>query len=100
MHLEEHNHCFLHFLASKQCLGHFWAPPFLIRVITGRLCRYLRRGSCEDAAGPVKAVPRVQTASAAFRAVGDGLFQVTESVAALTVTFEVSRYRKHANFGC
>ena len=27
MHLEEHNHCFMHFLASKHCLGHFGAPP-------------------------------------------------------------------------
>ena len=26
--------------------------------------------------------------------------QVTESVTALTVTFQVRRYRKHANFGC
>ena len=26
MHLEEQNHSFLHFLASKHCLGHFWAP--------------------------------------------------------------------------
>ena len=29
MHLEEHDHCVLHILASKQCLslGHFLAPP-------------------------------------------------------------------------
>ena len=28
------------------------------------------------------------------------IFDVTESVTALVVTFEVSRDRKHANFGC
>ena len=35
MHLEKHNHCFMHILASKvwkRCLGHFWAPPSLKRV--------------------------------------------------------------------
>ena len=27
MHLKEYNHRFIHFLASKQCLGHFSALP-------------------------------------------------------------------------
>ncbi len=25
---EGHSHCFVHFLASKHCLGHFGAPSF------------------------------------------------------------------------
>ena len=29
MHLKGHDHCFMHFLASKHCLGHFWAPPLM-----------------------------------------------------------------------
>ena len=28
MHLEEHNRCFMRFLASKYCLGHVWATAF------------------------------------------------------------------------
>ena len=27
MRLEGHNHCFMHFLASKHCLGTLFAPP-------------------------------------------------------------------------
>ena len=29
VHLEEHNHCFMQFLASKHCLGHLWASPLM-----------------------------------------------------------------------
>ena len=29
MHLEGQNRCFMHFLASKHCLGHVWAPPLM-----------------------------------------------------------------------
>ena len=31
MHFEGHSHSFLHFLASNQSLGHFWAPPLMNR---------------------------------------------------------------------
>ena len=35
MQFEEHSHCFLHFLASKDCPGHFWAPPFIRNRVAG-----------------------------------------------------------------
>ena len=34
----EQIHCFLQFLASKHCLGHFWAPPFMNEGDGARHC--------------------------------------------------------------
>ena len=35
MHLEERNHCFMHFLASKTLSGTFWGTAFNGKRVTG-----------------------------------------------------------------
>jgi hypothetical protein len=56
MHVEGHNHSFMHFLASKHFLGRFWAPPLLKRGYGARYREALRRdrrGLPADDAGGV-----------------------------------------------
>ena len=38
MYSEEHNHCFVHFLALKHCLEHFWPPPLMKAGYGARYC--------------------------------------------------------------
>ena len=46
LHVEEHSHYFINFLASEHCPGHFWTPPLIkLNRVTGLGIRGTRLGT-------------------------------------------------------